>query len=149
MSDPNLSGDSSDLEALFDSIATGGAAATAPAASPAPAPAKPSLMQQAREGGGATDDSDDLQALFDSVASNSAPAQDPASPVASAEDGEEWNGQDKVFRRVGVMARQLHDTLSGLGYDKLVENTVSGVFFNSLSICPCLVDNCSSDALGI
>jgi chemotaxis protein CheZ len=134
MSDANFSGDSSDLEALFDSIASGGAvAAPAPAPAAAPAPAKPSLMQQARESDGATDDSDDLQALFDSVASKSAPATALASSVSSAppaspaDGSEEWNGQDKVFQRVGTMARHLHDTLSGLGYDKLVEKTVTAL----------------------
>ena len=126
MSEPNLSGDSSDLEALFDSIASGGAAVVsspAPVTAPAPAPVKQSLIAQACEGGGATDDSDELQALFDSVATKP-PA---AAPVAgtAADDTGEWDGQDKVFQRVGVMARQLHDTLSSLGYDKLVEKTVS------------------------
>jgi chemotaxis protein CheZ len=124
MSDANTSGDSSDLEALFDSIASGGAAV---AAAPEPAPAPPSLMQQAREGGGATDDSDDLQALFDAVASKSAPVVASEAAASPADESEEWNGQDKVFKRVGVMARQLHDTLSGLGYDKLVEKTVSAL----------------------
>ena len=160
MSAPNTSGDSTDLEALFDSIASAGTAAPAPTPAPvkpslmqqaregggvtddsddlqalfdsvasksAPAaPAKPSLMQQAREGGGVTDDSDDLQALFDSVASKSAPAisSSAASPV---DENEEWNGQDKVFKRVGAMARQLHDTLCDLGYDKLVDKAVSAL----------------------
>jgi chemotaxis protein CheZ len=134
MSDPNLSGDSSDLEALFDSIASGGAA-TVTASAPAPVAevAKPSLMQQVREGGGATDDSDDLQALFDSVANKSAPVvaagspADSMTPASPGEESEEWNGQDKVFKRVGVMARKLHDTLSDLGYDKLIEKTVSSL----------------------
>ena len=119
MSDANLSGDSTDLEALFDSIASG---ASAPQA-PAPEAAKPSLMQQAREGGGATDDSDELQALFDSVA-----VQQPVVNAAAGEQGDdEWQGQDKVFQRVGQMARQLHDTLCDLGYDKLVEKTVTAL----------------------
>lgn len=113
-----MSGDSSDLEALFDSIASAGAAPAAPVAAP---PAKPSLMQQAREGGGATDDSAELQALFDSVAVQQAPA---AGGAGVAEGDDEWQGQNKVFQRVGQMARQLHDTLSDLGYDKLVEKTV-------------------------
>jgi chemotaxis protein CheZ len=123
MSDPNMSGDSSDLEALFDSISSGGAVAVAPPAA-APAPVKPSLMQQAREGGGATDDSDELQALFDSVAVK--PATLNASNAA-VEGDDEWQGQDKVFNRVGQMARQLHNTLTDLGYDKLVEKTVSAL----------------------
>ena len=80
MSDANSSGDSNELEALFDSIAGGGASASISAA-PAPAPTpktpapsaaapKSSLMQQAREVDGATDDSKDLQALFDSIAAD-------------------------------------------------------------------------------
>lgn len=115
-----MSSDSADLEALFDSIAAG-AAPAAPAS--VSVPERPTLMQQAREGGGLTDDSDDLQALFDSIASQQAPAA-----TAGAESpAEEWTGQDKVFQRVGQMARQLHDTLTELGYDKLVEKTVSAL----------------------
>ncbi|MBA3998431.1 MAG: protein phosphatase CheZ [Candidatus Accumulibacter sp.] len=127
MSDANISGDSDDLEALFDSIAAGAAAsapppAAAPTPAPAPAPSAPTLMQQAREGGD-TDDSDDLQALFDSIAAQQAPAA-----ASSAEPpAEAWEGQGKVFQRVGQMARQLHDTLAELGYDKLVEKTVSAL----------------------
>ena len=113
-----MSGDSSDLEALFDSIASASAAPEVPVAAP---PAKPSLMQQAREGGGATDDSAELQALFDSVAVQQTPA---VGCAGDAEGDDEWQGQSKVFQRVGQMARQLHDTLSDLGYDKLVEKTV-------------------------
>lgn len=121
MSDANISGDSDDLEALFDSIAAG-TVASAPAPAPAPAPAAPTLMQQACEGGD-TDDSDDLQALFDSIAAQQAPAA-----ASSAEPpAEAWEGQGKVFQRVGQMARQLHDTLAELGYDKLVEKTVSAL----------------------
>lgn len=116
MSDANMSGDSSDLEALFDSIAAG-----SDTPDPAPVvPPKPSLMQQAREGSGVTDDSDELQALFDNVA-----AQLPVADAAPS--GDDWQGQVKVFQRVGVMARQLHDTLSDLGYDKLVEKTVTAL----------------------
>ncbi|MBN9422584.1 MAG: protein phosphatase CheZ [Candidatus Accumulibacter sp. 66-26] len=122
MSDANISGDSDDLEALFDSIAAGASAsAPSPAAAPAPAPATPTLMQQAREGGD-TDDSDDLQALFDSIA-----AQAPAAASSAEPPAEAWEGQGKVFQRVGQMARQLHDTLAELGYDKLVEKTVSAL----------------------
>lgn len=122
MSGANISGDSDDLEALFDSIAAGASAsAPSPAATPAPAPATSTLMQQAREGGD-TDDSDDLQALFDSIA-----AQAPASASSAEPPAEAWEGQGKVFQRVGQMARQLHDTLAELGYDKLVEKTVSAL----------------------
>lgn len=130
MSDANSSGDSSELEALFDSIASG--AATPPPASPPPAAAvagKPSLMQQARESDGSTDDSQDLQALFDSIAAkrHAAGTGAPASEEVAAEDSAEWPVQGKVFQQVGLMARQLHDTLGALGYDKLIEKTVSAL----------------------
>jgi chemotaxis protein CheZ len=94
--------DSEDLQALFDSIAAG-----APPAPP-PAPARSD----------ATGDSDDLQALFDSVAQ----AQ-PAGPAASAPQGSADGGgpqEEVVFNRLGHLARQLHDSLRGLGVDKLL-----------------------------
>lgn len=117
-----MSGDSSDLEALFDSIAAGASAPAARVSAP-PAPVAARPAPAAREGG-ATDDSDELQALFDSVA-----GQQPAPAAEGAADavGEAWEGQGKVFQRVGTMARQLHDTLCELGYDKLVEETVSAL----------------------
>ena len=114
-----MSGDSSDLEALFDSIADG----RAPAASVVPpvAPVAPALAAApAREVG----DSDELQALFDSF--SGAPEADSApAPVVAVE--EEWQGQEKVFQRVGHMARQLHDTMRELGYDKIISQTVGAL----------------------
>jgi chemotaxis protein CheZ len=121
MSDANSSGDSSELEALFDSISGAGAV---PAPAPVVAP-RPSLMQQAREGDGSSDDSQDLQALFDSIAEKR-PAVG-ASPVSGADEPSDWPAQGKVFNRVGQMARQLHDTLGALGYDKLLEKTVTAL----------------------
>jgi chemotaxis protein CheZ len=47
-----------------------------------------------------------------------------AAVSASAED-DSWDGQDKVFNKIGQMARQLHDTLRELGYDRLIEKTVT------------------------
>lgn len=93
------SGDSADLQALFDSIATG---------SSVPEPAAVAT----RENSG---DSDELQALFDSVVAQvEVPAED-AVPAAAVEDD--------VFNRLGHMARQLHDSLRQLGYDKLLEDS--------------------------
>ena len=121
MSNNTTSGDSNELEALFDSIACG--VSSAPSAvirEPVPAvasPVAPSLMQQAREGGGVTDDSSDLQALFDTIASKKQ-AESVSAPVEKiADDESAWPVQDKVFQQVGQMARQLHDTLGALGYD--------------------------------
>ncbi|MBL8393766.1 MAG: protein phosphatase CheZ [Candidatus Accumulibacter sp.] len=129
MSDADRSGDSKELEALFDSIASGISSSRPPVVAAAEVPvagqtAKPSLLQQLREGDGA-DDSAELQALFDSViaaqASNGRPVAD---PVAG---GEAWQVQDRVFHRVGQMTRQLHDTLGQLGYHELLESTVSAI----------------------
>lgn len=116
MSDANASGDSSELEALFDSIASG----IAPSVKPPSVEKKPSLMQQVREGNDLTEDSDELQYLFDSIVAKSVTA-------GSETSGEDWPAQKKVFTQVGQMARQLHDTLGALGYDKLIEKTVSAI----------------------
>ncbi len=114
--------DSADLEALFDSISSdySSAATAAPAPAPAPAPVA------GESGASATSDSDDLQALFDSVAAETVAAQVPVAPAA-APGGEEWSKQEAVFNRIGHMARTLHDTLRELGYDKLLEQTVSAL----------------------
>lgn len=100
--------DSEDLQALFDSIAAG-----AP-----PAPPPPPRVDS-------SGDSDDLQALFDSVAQ----AQ-PAGAAASAPEGGADGGgpqEEAVFNRLGHLARQLHDSLRGLGVDKLLEDTAQHV----------------------
>ncbi|MBI5109158.1 MAG: protein phosphatase CheZ [Rhodocyclales bacterium] len=126
--------DSDDLQALFDSVA----ATAAPAARPIPAPAIDTAG-----------DSDDLQALFDSVAATLAPPP-AAAPAAnpSAGDNDELqalfdsvsraaapaiavspaptpgsNDPEVVFNRLGNLARQLHDSLRGLGMDKLIEDS--------------------------
>ncbi|MFZ2267867.1 MAG: protein phosphatase CheZ [Azonexus sp.] len=106
--------DSNDLEALFDSIAADFAPAK-PVAAPPPAAVKSAP---------ATDDSDDLQALFDSVAAESQAA---AGEVDAAMSAEAWSNQEAVFNRIGHMARAVHDTLGQLGYDKLLEKTVSAL----------------------
>lgn len=100
-------GDSEDLQALFDSIAVGGAV---PAPAPVPEP----------DGSG---DSDDLQALFDSVASQVATpppvvASAPAAAVTAVDPVEA-----EVFNRLGHLARQLHDSMRELGYDRILEDT--------------------------
>ena len=84
---------------------------------------KPSLMQQVRESDGLTDDSQDLQALFDSIADKQAIAG--VETAGNAQD--EWPVQEKVFKQVGQMARQLHDTLGALGYDKVLEKSISAL----------------------
>lgn len=107
--------DSSDLEALFDSIA-------ADVSKPAPVAAKPVVDTGS--------DSDDLQALFDSVSAAAAPVIQEAGSAAVQdvpEEQGEWTQQEAVFNRIGHMARTLHDTLGQLGYDKVIEQAVSVV----------------------
>lgn len=107
--------DSSELEALFDSIASDYQVV------PAPAPVAPQVAVNANG------DSDGLQALFDSVAAETA-AQAVASGGAEiAAAGDEWPKQEAVFNKIGHMARVLHDTLGQLGYDKLIEKAVSSL----------------------
>ena len=116
--------DSSDLEALFDSVASEYKEVPA---SPAPA-VQPTPAHTPTDG-----DSDDLQALFDSVASETQSLQAQVTEVAGADAdtqavaGEAWSQQEAVFNRIGHMARALHDTLGELGYDKLLEKTVSAL----------------------
>ena len=115
----SASNDSADLEALFDSIASvfSPAPVAAPAPPPAPAQARPDTV-----------DSDDLQALFDSVSAETAAHASDAQMAADAGDGsEEWPKQEAVFNRIGHMARALHDTLGQLGYDKLLEKTMTAL----------------------
>jgi len=92
-------GDSDDLQALFDSIAGSGAPAVAAAPEPDP-----------------SGDSDDLQALFDSVSSQVA---EPAGTETTGGD----SGAGDAFNRIGHLARQLHDSMKQLGYDRMLEDS--------------------------
>ena len=118
--------DTPDLESLFDSIAAD-YAPVAPAVSASIVPPPPKVPAVSGVG-----DNDDLQALFDSVAADSAPKASEEAETVVAEStadaiGDEWPKQEVVFNRIGHMARSLHDTLGDLGYDKLIQNTVSAL----------------------
>jgi chemotaxis protein CheZ len=67
-----------------------------------------------------------LQALFDSVAAD-AQAAATQGTAESDSSGDAWPQQEVVFNRIGHMARALHDTLGQLGYDKVLEKTVSAL----------------------
>lgn len=97
------SGDSADLQALFDNIATG-ATSAAPIAEP-----------------DSSGDSDALQALFDNVSEQV--AESDASVTATAGGSDAATGQAAVFNHLGHLARKLHDSLRELGYDKSIEAT--------------------------
>ncbi|MFT3758638.1 protein phosphatase CheZ [Thauera sp.] len=107
------SGDSDDLQALFDSIAAQPAEAC-----PAAAPKAASLAAAADEAG----DSDELQALFDAVSAETAP------PVADAAgEQQEAGGDHVVFNRLGHMTRQLHDALRELGLDAGLQQAAQAI----------------------
>lgn len=111
------SGDSDDLQALFDSIAG------QPPARPAPAPAKEPHVEVVG-GTAAGGDSAELEALFDSVAGQVA---QPAKAAPAAEAGEPPHSCDNVFQRIGHMTRQLHDTLRELGYNHALEEAAKAI----------------------
>ncbi|HNY39589.1 MAG TPA: protein phosphatase CheZ [Zoogloea sp.] len=106
------SGDSDDLQALFDSIA-GSPAEVAP----------PPRLEVVSDTGSSGDD-DDLQALFDSVASEYSAADEEGSDVSDEAQSHSCN---KVFNRIGVMTRQLHDTLRELGYDRSLQEAAHAI----------------------
>ncbi len=116
------SGDSSELQALFDSIAG------QPSARPAAGPAKETHVEVVG-GTAATGDSAELEALFDahrkspwdSVAGQVAKTAEPAADAAAPRGG------DNVFQRIGHMTRQLHDTLRELGYDRALEEAAKAM----------------------
>ncbi|PKO38094.1 MAG: protein phosphatase CheZ [Betaproteobacteria bacterium HGW-Betaproteobacteria-6] len=110
--------DSDDLEALFDSIA---ASAVVAPTQPVVPPVEPPCSVPSSDS-----DSDDLQELFDSVAAKTELERATvAEPATASTEG--WTQQEAVFNRIGHMARALHDTLGMLGYDKLIEKTVSAL----------------------
>ncbi|WP_265948117.1 protein phosphatase CheZ [Dechloromonas sp. A34] len=112
--------DSNDLEALFDSIA-------ADFSPPAPTPVAPKAPASV-SAPSSDADSDDLQALFDSVAADAQAATAQGSDESDTDSSTDaWPQQEVVFNRIGHMARALHDTLGQLGYDKVLEKTVSAL----------------------
>jgi chemotaxis protein CheZ len=104
------SGDSADLQALFDSIAVGAA------------PVAPVVSEPDPSG-----DSDDLQALFDSVAEQVSASATAAEPAAASVHADAATGQEAVFNRIGHLARNLHDSLRELGYDKSLQETAQQI----------------------
>lgn len=96
------SGDSDDLQALFDTIAS--------------TPATPAPVVQPDTSG----DSDDLQALFDSVVAD---VSEPQQATVNSKPEVSGSQDELVFNRLGHLARQLHDSMRELGYDKMLEES--------------------------
>ncbi|MCK0511025.1 protein phosphatase CheZ [Aromatoleum buckelii] len=107
-------GDSDDLQALFDSIASG--------------PAKSEFKVVADPGGSSGDD-DELQSLFDAVAAQFDAAASCESSVEKIHSSSALpeHSCDAVFTRIGQMTRQVHNTLRGLGSDGLLQDAVQAI----------------------
>ena len=132
MSDANRSGDSNELEALFDSVVAGVVAQKfdGQTSSSGNMTKESLLMQQVRENKSHAGDSSELQALFDAAARERLDKAESLQDVADPpKDGSsEWPAQQgKVFTQIGQMARQLHNALGALGYDKLIEKTMAAL----------------------
>ncbi|KAA3649467.1 MAG: protein phosphatase CheZ [Proteobacteria bacterium] len=121
------SGDSDDLQALFDSIAS--------------VPEKPKLEVIAASVVDDGGDSDDLQALFDAVAGEFAAAPEAAPDVpeaapdvaAAAPDLPAAAAQvddhscEVVYKRLGQMTRKVHDALRELGFDQSLQSVAEAM----------------------
>lgn len=118
--------DTPDLEALFDSIV-----ATSSVAPVVVAPTTASNVKQAVVSTNiAIGDSDELQDLFDSFSATTTLVEKqelPPESIPADTDSDTWPKQEVVFNQIGQMARSLHDTIGGLGYDKLIEKAVSAI----------------------
>ena len=90
-----------DFDALFEEASAKRASQAPQSAPPAPSP-----------------EPDDLEALFDRIATQTSAA--PATPEPPAAD-------KPMFERLGAIARQLHDSLRQLGYDKALTEATSQI----------------------
>jgi chemotaxis protein CheZ len=70
-------------------------------------------------------DSEDLEALFDSIVKGKPAEACPPETKIESEVGESPSGN--VMDRVGQLTRMLHDAMSELGYDRLLEKTASAM----------------------
>ena len=119
-------GDSDDLQALFDSIAS----------SPAKSELKVVVESEVDSG-----DDDALQSLFDAVAAEfasepapepehriePAPASAPAAERIVAPGAAPEHNCDAVFTRIGQMTRQVHNTLRALGSEDVLQDAVQAI----------------------
>jgi len=126
----DTTGDSEELQALFDSIANGGSGSPPAVEEAAPLPPPAPVLGEAG-------DNEELQALFDAVAdefaSVSAVTEEPSgtvaiSPVTAGRDAATgMPDNDAVFNRIGQMTRQVHDTLRALGADDALQDAVQAI----------------------
>jgi chemotaxis protein CheZ len=119
-------GDSDELQSLFDNIAaSGGSEEAAPApkkATPTPPPAPaPKAAPRAND----DDDNDELQELFDAEAGRFACTSPQVNGAAGEEETSDRDGM--MFNRIGKMTRKLHDMLIELGLDSKLQEVANTV----------------------
>lgn len=115
MSALDASGDSDELQALFDSLSGANAA---PVAAPVPVAPPPVAVTPVN----VTGDCAELQDLFDSVAN-----EYEAPPAQLADEPVSGEPHDVMFTRIGKLTRRLHDTLQELGYEQKLEATAKAI----------------------
>lgn len=111
------SGDSDELQALFDSIAAdpAGGRSTTPAAMAA---VSPLTIDD-------SGDTDELQALFDAVAEQAHVSEAPQ--AAAADAGPVAAEPDAVYNRLGQLTRQVHDSLRELGLEGALKEAAEAI----------------------
>ncbi|MDR2926256.1 MAG: protein phosphatase CheZ [Azoarcus sp.] len=120
-------GDSDELQSLFDDIAAGeGSDAAAPAQTAQSTPASLAAMPVAAPAANDGDDNDDLQALFDAEAGRYV-VQQPNGTADEEEEGEELDRDTMMFKRIGKMTRKLHDMLIELGLDSKLQKVADSM----------------------
>lgn len=108
---------SDELEALFDEISAHTSAETLPVVTP--------VQTQAESA------EDDLEALFNGIVEQN--ANQGASTVSATAteqvslEGSQEEAEKPIYDRLGVILRQLHDSMRELGYDQALQETVSEV----------------------
>lgn len=134
------SGDSEDLQALFDSIASSAQRQTcdavAPAASKPTAVSKPTAAAPEPTAAASEQDDEALQALFDQIAAEFdhggvsvavAERVVGGDAAAVAVEAATAGSPEQVFNRIGQMARQVHDTLRALGREDVLNEAVQAI----------------------
>ena len=117
-------GDSDELQSLFDNFAASGDTGEAASEKAAPAP-PPTPAPKVAPGANNDDDNDELQQLFDTEAGKFTCDSPHSNGAASEEEPSDRDGM--MFNRIGKMTRKLHDMLIELGLDSKLQEVANTV----------------------
>lgn len=126
------SGDSDELEALFDSIVKANQAGAQAAPEPAPAAAQPEVAPAPEPAPAPAPPAKESKASKAAKAAKGKPEPVAEAPIAATDAaigtaGDLPEPAHSMFTKIGQMTRQLHDTLRELGYDKALEKAASTI----------------------